>query len=276
MRILVLVRLTIRELIAKATMIVLAAISTLIIIGTTLAFSSQVTSDGIVVTIFGNPAGPPVSAENLRDFVEKMQAALAGGLFSGVVLFGIFATSGIIPDTLEKGTVDLYLSKPLARWELLLGKYLGAVAAMFVNIAYFIGITWIVFGLKFGVWNPQFLLSTVSLTFLFACLFSIVAFLGVLSRNMAITIIGAFLYLIIIGGALQSREHGLYMIWTNTIYRGIIDGLYYLLPQLSAVQENVLKLISHQEADWKPFLQALLSSGLLFGGGAALLQRKDF
>ena len=132
------------------------------------------------------------------------------------------------------------------------------------------------FGLKFGLWNVQFLLSTLSLTFLFACLFSIVAFLGVLSRNMAITIIGAFLYLLVIGNALQSREHGLFMLSTNTIYRGIVDALYYILPQLSAVQENALKMISHQDADWKPFLQALLSSGLFFGGGAALLQRKDF
>jgi ABC-type transport system involved in multi-copper enzyme maturation permease subunit len=276
MRIFILVIYTVRELIAKATMIVLASISTLIIIGTAVAFSSHESAEGITLTIFGNPAGPPVSAENIRDFVEKLQAGLPGGLFSGIVLFGIFATSGILPDTLEKGTIDLYLSKPIARWELLLGKYLGAVTVMFVNILYFIGSVWLIFGLKFGMWNVQFLLSVLGLTYLFACLFSIIAFLGVLSRNMAITIIGAFLYLIVIGNALQSRENGLFLISSNSIYRGIIDALYYLLPQLSAVQESVLKLIAHQEADWKPFLQSLLSSALLFGGGAAILQRKDF
>ncbi len=276
MKILTLIVMTLRELIAKATMIVLAGISTIIIIGTFLAVSSQQTADGIVLTVFGNPAGPPVSEENLRALVETWQAAMANGLFSGIVLFGVFATSGIIPETLEKGTVDLYLSKPIARWELLLGKYLGAVSVMFVNIMYFIGILWVVFGMKLGVWNLQFLLSIFTLTFLFAGLFSIVAFLGVLSRNMAITIIGAFLYLIVIGNALQSREFGLYLLWTNPIYRGGIDGLYYIFPQLAAVQQNIMKLISHQEADWKPFLQALLSSGLLFGGGAALLQKRDF
>jgi hypothetical protein len=114
------------------------------------------------------------------------------------------------------------------------------------------------------------------MTFVFACLFSIVCFLGVLFRNMAVPIIGAFLYLLVIGGALEGREHGLYLVSENTVYRSILDGLYYLLPQISAMQQGVGKLITQAGFDWKPFLQSFLSSGLIFGGAVALLNKRDF
>ena len=276
MKILALITQTLHELSAKATLIVLASISTFIIIGTSLAVSSGSSADGETLMLFGNAITPPTTAENLGGLIRQMQAGMAGGLFAGVILFGVFATAGIVPDTLEKGTVDLYLSKPIARWELLLGRSLGAVAVMLVNILYFIGAIWLLFGLKIGYWNHSLLLAALTMAFVFASLFSIVAFLGVLSRNMAIPIIGAFLYLLIIGSVLESREHGLYLISENVIYRGAIDGLYYLLPQLSAMQRVVSQLITQASVDWKPFVQSILSSALIFGGAAAMLHRKDF
>ena len=277
MKIFALITHTLRELIAKATLLFLAGISTLIILVLTLSLSSKESSDGMTIIVFGNPIGPAIPAEKMIELVQLFQSGLAAGLFAGVVLFGVFATAGIIPDMLEKGTVDLYLSKPIARWELLLGKYLGAIVVVLANAIYFIGALWLIFGLKLGVWNVQFLLSAFTLTFVFACLFSIVAHLGVASRNMAISIIGGFLYLFVISGALYHRERLLYLVSDNSLYRGIVDGLYYLLPQLSAMQDNIIKQqITQQTMDWKPFVQSLLSSAVIFGGGIIILRRKDF
>jgi ABC-type transport system involved in multi-copper enzyme maturation permease subunit len=276
MKIVVLIAATFRELLSKATLFVLAGISTVILLGVVLGLSSEQTTDGLILKIFGAQATPPSSVDNIAELVRQMQSGFAGGLLIGITLFGVIATAGIIPDTLEKGIVDLYLSKPLARWQLLLGKFLGAVTIVFVNAAYFLGGLWLIFGIKVGVWNVGLLLAAFTMAFVFACLFSIVAFLGVLSRGAVVPIIGAFLYLLIIGALLQHREQSLYAMSGNAAYRGIVDTLYYLLPQLGALKDGVGLQILQRPVDWKPFVQAFLSSCVVFGATVGLLVRRDF
>jgi ABC-type transport system involved in multi-copper enzyme maturation permease subunit len=276
MKLVTLILHTFREVAAKATLWVLAGISTVILLVVALGFSTETTPDGTMLVFFGHTTTPPLEKEQVDQAVATMQAGLAGGLMGGVFLFGIFATAGIIPDALEKGIVDLYLSKPIARWELLAGKSLGAVLVMLANIVYFIGALWLIVGLRANVWSYQFLASALLMTFVFACLYSIVTFFAVLSRNMGIAIIGAFLYLFVIGVGLESRAHGLYLLSGNSVYRSIVDGFYYVLPQISSMQHQISSLILRQETDWVPFAQSLASSCAIFGGAVALLYRKDF
>jgi ABC-type transport system involved in multi-copper enzyme maturation permease subunit len=276
MKVVALILNTFRELLAKATLIILAIISTLILIGVALAVSTSTGPDGVTLLLFGGQATPPLPPENIGMLLQPLKLGLAGGLFTGIILFGVFATAGIIPDALEKGTVDLYLSKPIHRWELLLGKQLGAVFAIFLNIIYFIGALCVIFGLRLGVWDFSFLLSGLSMAFMFACFFSLVVFTGVVSRSTAISIIVAFLYLFVFGSLLESRQTTLYRISEGTIYRAVLDGLYYIFPQVNAMQSNVMKQITSQPMDWVPFLQSFLSGVALFGAGAFVMQRRDF
>jgi ABC-type transport system involved in multi-copper enzyme maturation permease subunit len=276
MKFLTLILATFRELFSKATLYVLLGISALILIGTLFSLSADYSDEGIVLKVFGNPASPmAVPLEQFEPLVFGMQMSLAKGLFFGMMLFGVFATAGIIPDSLEKGTVDLYLSKPIARWELLLGKFLGAVAVMFAAVLFFIGGLWLVFGAKVGIWNIQFLLSSLTMSFMFACIFTIVLFLGVLFRNTAIPIIGCFLYLAVIDNVLEGRET-IFAFSQNKALHGTLDALYYALPQVSAMQKALTNQIMHQTMEWKPFVQALLSSLAIFGVSAAVMHKRDF
>ncbi len=276
MKLVTLILATFRELFSKATLYVLIGISSLILLVMAVSVTSETSDDGIVLKIFGTPTSPaPVPVEQFESLVLSMQTGLAKGLFLGLMLFGVFATAGTIPDSLEKGTVDLYLSKPLARWELLLGKYLGAVVVIFANILFFVAGLWLIFGMKIGIWSWQFLLSSFTMSFMFACIFSIVLFLGVVFRNTAIPIIGCFIYLVVIANVLESRAT-VFAFTDNKILHNILDGLYYIFPQISAMQKALTNQIMHETMDWKPFVQGLLSSTLWFGGAAALMQRKDF
>lgn len=276
MNILVLIRLTLRELSSKATMYILAGISTIVLLGIALAVSVTSSADGETLMLFGQQASPPVPAADLARVVQQMQAELARGLFTGIILFGVFATAGVIPDMLERGTVDLYLSKPISRWQLLLGKYTGAVTAIAINILYFLAGAWVVFGLKCGVWGPTLLISSLTMTFMFAALYALVVFFATWTRSTAATIILTYLYLFILGGILQNREFSLYLISENTFYRTIVDGFYYLFPQISAMQENAAKQIMGLEMDWKPFLQSFLSGSVFLLAAAVILKRRDF
>ena len=114
-----------------------------------------------------------------------------------------------------------------------------------------------------------------SLTVMFTCLFSVVVVLGVLSRNAILPILGAYFYLLVIGSILENREASLYWLSSSSLYRTAIDGLYYLLPQISAMQEGATRLILQEQPDWWPFLRSLASSAVLLAGGAEILRRRD-
>lgn len=266
---------TLREMLSKATFYILLGISTLVLAGTFATFSSTMTDDGIVLKIFGLPVSPPTQTEEIAPLVYTTQAGLAKGLFLGLMLFGVVATAGIVPDVLEKGVAELYLAKPMGRWELLLGRYLGGVVAIGMVTVYFIGGVWLTFGLRVGVWNEQFLLSALTMTFIFGVISTIVLFLGVVFRNAAIPIIGCFLYLVVIENLLDKRESVLYLISENSLYRSLCDGLYYLLPQISGMQRQLEHQILHQQMEWQPLVQSLISSGLLFGAATWIMQRRD-
>jgi ABC-type transport system involved in multi-copper enzyme maturation permease subunit len=276
MTILTLVSGTVRELTSKATLYVLAGISTIILIGVLILVSSTTTPDGVVLRLLGNDVSPPVPADAFATTVMQVESSLAAGLFVGVVLFGLFATAGVIPDALDKGTVDLYLSKPMSRWEFLFGKYLGSVTGILLNVLYFVGALYVIMGLRVGVWNANLLSAAFLMTFAFASLYSIVTFFGVLSRNMGIAIIAGFAYLFVVGPLLEHRESGLYLLGQNGVYRRAVDGLFYLLPQIGITQSNVLRLIGGAGIDWKPFGQCLLSSLAILLGSTVLLERKEF
>jgi len=276
MKILALVLHAFLELKAKVTLIILAGISTLVLLVVFLALSSEQAEAGLTLFMFGQPVSPPVAADAFAKLVIQIQGELAGGLLFGISLFGVFATASLIPDALERGTIDIYLSKPIGRWQLLLGKHLGAVGVVFANIVYFVGASWLVIGLKVGVWNPHYLVAGLSMTLSFACLYSIVVFFAVVSRSTAVSIIGAFIYYFTAPIFLESRESTLYLISENSIYRTVVDGLYYALPQISALTTNIGNQIAQSPVDWVPFLQSFLSAAAIFGLASILFNRTDY
>ncbi|RPH35331.1 hypothetical protein EHM92_06345, partial [bacterium] len=86
MKLLTLILHTFREVSAKATLWVLAGISTLILLVVALGFSTETTTNGVVVMFFGQATTPPLEKAQLEQAIATMQAGLAGGLMAGVFL----------------------------------------------------------------------------------------------------------------------------------------------------------------------------------------------
>ncbi len=275
MRVLTILLHTFLELRAKVTLIILVAISALVLLGVALSLSASETAEGVTLMVFGNPLGQPVPADAIASLVAQIQTTLAGGLMTGVFVFGIIATASLIPDALEKGTVDMYLSRPMWRWELLLGKHLGATAVLGATILGFMTGLWIVVGLRVGYWNHALIPAALLISFVFLTLYSLVVFLAVLSRSTPVAILGAFLYYFIVDVVLQDREGTLFLISENGIYRGALDALAYAFPQISAMQASVAQVIAQGTPGWETLLQGVLSAALWFGAGAALFSRQD-
>jgi ABC-type transport system involved in multi-copper enzyme maturation permease subunit len=120
-------------------------------------------------------------------FIENnLVNAVAGWI---IVLLGIVATASFIPNMMRKGTVDLVLSKPVGRSQLLIFKYLGGLTFLFVNALLIIVAVWLCVGLRSGIWSPAFLLTIPLLTFFFAILYAVSTLTAVLTRSTVVCIL---------------------------------------------------------------------------------------
>jgi ABC-type transport system involved in multi-copper enzyme maturation permease subunit len=148
-------RFTVEEAMRRGTLIFYFCVSTLILIVFSLSVS-RLPNDPSVVTFFNSPMTDPSHPE--FNAVEMVLIQLHSLSVFWIILFGIFGIAGLIPSMLKKGTIDLFLSKPLARSELLMSRVLGGVSGIALNLFYFFFGIWLIFGLKAGVWHWLFYL----------------------------------------------------------------------------------------------------------------------
>ena len=276
--------LTVREAILKGTLLAYFIVGNLILVFLALAISASVQDGVVVLSIFGQPFTPPVpEGYHVLDFLlyQIFQSSL-----SAIILLGVFATAGLIPSMLEKGTVELYLSKPLSRSSLLLSRAVGACGGIAVNILYFALGIWLLFGIKAGIWPSNFVLASAVAGVVFFFYYSVVALVAVISRSTGFSIMFAFLFSFF-SSAMELREQTLFRWWDNPIFHRFLDALYYATPQLSAMDRNAASLImtipfphaaSAVSASFSitPFIYSFLAASFLYGLAIWYFSRQDY
>ncbi|MBI5464161.1 MAG: hypothetical protein HY966_04320 [Ignavibacteriales bacterium] len=271
-------RFTLLESLRQGTLLFYLAVSTIILLLLLLGIRLD-DSNPNQLTLFGMPFFQKMASVNV---VEMLLVMLQKQATFWLILFGIIASAGLIPSLLEKGTAELFLSKPQSRTTIYLSRSLGAVTGVAVNIAYFIVGVWLVVGLKLGVWQSGLLLAIIAISFAFACFYSVIGLVALISRNGLIAVMLAFLYTLVSSG-LETRAHGLYRLWDNAIYHRTLDVLYYLLPQFDSMLSHTSLLIGRSpfgtgpaEFSILPFVYSGLSATLLYAAGCYYFQRQDY
>lgn len=130
---------------------------------------------------------PRWSAAYTIGFLERFLADGLAGLAG--LLFAVVVTGSFVPEMLQKGRIDLLLSRPVGRATLLLSKYGGGLLYVLINAAYLVGGCWLGLSLRTGTWNPAFLLTIPVLTFVFAVLYAFSVWIGVLTRSALVAIL---------------------------------------------------------------------------------------
>jgi ABC-type transport system involved in multi-copper enzyme maturation permease subunit len=161
-------------------------------------------------------------------------------LLVAVVLTGFF-----IPNMLRKGSLDLLVAKTLARWQILLYKYIGGLLFMLMVSGLSVGGVWLVMAVRTGNWNPTFLLSIPILTFAFGILYALSTLTAVLTRSAIAAIVVTALFLVFMWGSATVKlfADGWRMLVAKEedkqgLAYKIIDGTYYSLPRYN----DMLKL----------------------------------
>ncbi len=126
-----------------------------------------------------------MSSAEMSSAIEITMADTFAG-FAGM-LTAIVVTAGIVPTMLQKGTIDVLLSKPIARMALLVYKYLGGCCYVLLYSSFLIGGCWLTLSWRTGHWNPYFPLTILVLAFSFAVLYSVSVLMGILTRSFGVS-----------------------------------------------------------------------------------------
>jgi len=273
-KLLAVIQLTIRESFAKKTFIAFFAIATIFNLLLLFALNLDIVN-GLEssVSIFGEEMDKMVGLQEIIFGIEGVIAAL---LFTAGIFLALFATSSLVRSFLQKGSIDLLISKPLSRFQILLGRYLGAVAVVAFNIAYMMIFSWLVLSLKTGIWNMGFLYAGGMIIITFAILFALMTFLSVLVQSGPFALMITYFLILFLSPLLLARDN-IYALLSSKYYGYALDGLYHFLPKTAELGNITKQLVTLEPiTSWLPFWTSLLFGILMFASASFVFSRKNF
>lgn len=132
------------------------------------------------------PAMTRTRAEEQIDFVVMIVLPLFVGFFG--IFAAVLVTAPIIPNMLASGSLNLLLSKPIARPWLFLAKFAGGCSFVFINVCYLVVGLILVLGLRFQIWKPKLLWAIPIFLFSFAIFYVVSAVSGLIWRSTVLAI----------------------------------------------------------------------------------------
>jgi ABC-type transport system involved in multi-copper enzyme maturation permease subunit len=149
---------------------------------------------GRMSLLFGAVRDLPLGGRDREACVQLLEVLFAN--FGGTLglLLTLVWTAAFLPEFLQPSSASVLLAKPVPRWALLLGKYLGVVAFVaFQAGAYFLG-TWVALGIRTDVWLPGYLAGWPLLILQFASIYSFAVLLAVCTRSTVSCLFGVLLF----------------------------------------------------------------------------------
>jgi ABC-type transport system involved in multi-copper enzyme maturation permease subunit len=153
-------------------------------------------------------------------FIQLILASWVAGAI-GMVLTLIW-TAGFVPDFLQPNSASVLLAKPVPRWTLIVGKYIGVLAFVTFQILVFFAGTWFALGLRTNVWEYGYLASIPLFVLQFAIIFSFTILIAVCTRSTVACIFGSILFWLIC--------------WGMNIGRHFVVGIEAVAPEVTLGQ----------------------------------------
>ncbi len=263
---------TIREAFARKIFIMFAGVSSLVLLLFAIAFASIGIEDlsGAINIETGRDIGV------IQEVVGGIKLFIVVPLFGGGLFLSIFSASSFIPNMLEKGNIDVLLSKPISRSQIIYGKFLGGTAVVFANIAYLVVSIWFLIGLKFAIWDPSFLLTILTITFAFAVLYGLIILIGILSQSSILAMMLSYLIFFILSPILNMREQIL-LLSDSKILEMVLEGLYYIIPKTSELGTITSDIaVGGNIYDFQPIFSSAIFLILTLALSIIIFSKKDY
>ena len=244
-----------------------------------LAFSI-ITTLGLVFNFFmlklaPIPAG--LTHDQIYNFAMLVQTSAVKLILPIGLLLSVFGVSFLTSKILEKGTAELFLSKPLSRSELLFGRILGSTLIVVLNIAYLCVGVWIIFGTMYNYWTPVVLII-IPLTFLaFLALYSIIILTIVAFRSYISGLLIAIFILVVISPVLAIKAAYLMQIDSGWA-KFIINAFYYIIPKTSELLSEIPNSILRGVYDFnvQPYLTTTAFIAVMLFVSDYIFRKNDY
>lgn len=177
-------------------------------------------------------------ARDARAAVHHLQLLLALGVADTLgLLLALTWTAGFLPSFFDPRSVSVLLCKPPSRSRLLLYKYASVVVVVGLHAVALVGGTWLVLGMRTGVWDAAYLWAIPLLVVQFAVFFAFSAVLAASTRSAVVCVLGTVLFWAVCWGmnfghhalhATGAGPHG--AAFAGSVQRWVALG-YWLLPK---------------------------------------------
>lgn len=274
-----------REAAARWTLVAYFFLSSIFIIIFASAINLDIVDGALAgAKLFGKEVN--VRADNQIN-VEQMVLGFETG-FSGVLYFlctflAIFATAHLVPRLQEKGTIDLYLSRPVSRVKLLMSRYIAGLILAATNLVYLLGSIWLIVMWKTHVVHPRFFMAGAIILFVIATLLAFAFLVGVVTSSTAVSIMttyGLFFFAVMLVAhdriaAAVSKE---WQAW-------VINTLYWIVPKTAELGQAVVAYVGGDQIAGgrlaatltpAPFLSTAAFAVFCLVLASWLFQRKEF
>lgn len=270
-----LIYLTFRELWTKKIVLGLFIISSLILMMVAFALNLDVVDGSLAgLRLFGQTPDGPVEGLSLEQLVFGIESAVAGATYWIGILLALFATAPLSVSLLERGHIDLLLSKPIGRTPLLLSHIAGVWVAVSVLALYLMGGVWLILSIKTGVWHLPFLLSIGLVVLMFGVMYGVVALMGVWTESTALALIVSYglIFASIVLAASDAILDTLGMVGSTAFV-----ALYHIMPNFAEVSGLAARLARAESAtDWYPLFSAVAFGAVAYGLALWIFNRRDF
>lgn len=169
------------------------------------------------------------------DAVRYLQLLLVGGVADTLgILLALIWTAGFLPTFLDPSTAVVLLARPVPRWTLLVGKYLGVLAFVAFQATVFVGGTWIALALRTGYTDLVYLQAIPLLLIHFSIFFSVSVLLAVCTRSTIACVLGSLLFWFVCWGINYGRHLALLLPETSGIastFVALVDATYWIFPK---------------------------------------------
>ena len=229
--------------------------------------------EGAIATIslFGNTS----RGEDVHRMVRQVHGAIAAFLFTAGMFLAVFASAGLIPAVFEPGRIELLLSKPVERYHILLGRYIGNVLVVAANVFYLVFSVWLIFGIKTGVWTAGFIWSSGLIMFIFAVLLTVVVLVGVLWESAVVATMVTFGIMLI--SPILAQKQILERLLSSEWSRNVVRIMYYALPKVFDVGRIVrATVLGDPIGTWMPIWSSALFGVVILSAGLFVFARRNY
>ena len=193
------------------------------------------------------------------------------------VIIAIFVGIGLVSKEIEKRTLYTVLSRPVRRWEFIVGKFFGLAGTLVVNTFFMaIGVFGALLYVAHRFSGPD--VSILAALYFIILEFLIICALALLFSSFSSPLLSAvFAFSLFVIGSFADDLRG-FATMTHGTTRWIATGVAYLVPNFSAL--NVISAVAHQQPiGWQLIVQntlyALLYATMALSGAVLIFDRRN-